>query len=146
MPRRGDEPAGLWSAGSQPLARPGQANLAKHTVFYRSAVGAKRMNLRIAIISLSLFDAAVLCFFYAAMWLPPADGSPTPSSNMSAADSLTTIALSLMFLVSAAPALLLAIRGRSLKTALILASAFPVALALLFIVALSWLPSLHYLS
>jgi hypothetical protein len=115
-------------------------------VLYRDAVGAARMILRIAVISLSLFDAAVLCLFYAAVWLPAADVYATPSSDTNTAESLTAITISLMFLVSGAPALVLGIRGRCLKIALALAFAFPVALAILFVMILSGLTPLLYLS
>jgi hypothetical protein len=94
------------------------------------------MILRIAIISLCLFDAAVWLLVVCA----------TRSSDSNTPDYLTAIIISLMFLVSGVPAVVLAVRGRSLKIALALTFAFPVALALWLVMILSLLGTLPYAS
>jgi hypothetical protein len=96
------------------------------------------MVLRLITIALSVFAAVIsmLAVFVLA----------APSSDGDAADYLGALIVSLIFLVTGAPALFLAIRDRSPKIALSLALTFFVMLIVLLAVMSSALAPLRQLS
>ena len=87
------------------------------------------MKLRNATIIVCLVDAAVWIFVAFATFM---SGSDAATKGLEEAAGLIVTAL---FLVTGAPALALALLGRAPITALVLALAFPVAFAALFVAA-----------
>jgi hypothetical protein len=85
------------------------------------------MTLRFATLIVSLLDLAAWIFICYATFL---SGSDQATKGL---DNDAGLAVTALFLMTGAPALVLALKGRAPKTALTLALAFPAAFAVLFV-------------
>jgi hypothetical protein len=85
------------------------------------------MPLRLATLIISLLDLAAWIFNCSVTFL---SGSDQATKGL---DNAAGLAVTALYLVTGAPALVLVLKGRAPKTALALALAFPAAFAVLFI-------------
>jgi len=85
------------------------------------------VGLRIVTIIVSVLDFVAWIFIASATFL---SGSDQATKGL---DSVAGMAVTALILVTAAPALVLALKGRAPKTALTLALAFPFTFAVLFV-------------
>jgi hypothetical protein len=85
------------------------------------------MTVRLATIIVSLLDFVAWIFTASATFL---SGSDQATKGL---DNVAGMAVTALVLVTGAPALVLALKGRASKTALTLALAFPATFAVLFI-------------
>lgn len=106
------------------------ADRASYAAIHRvHSAGLREMTVRTVAILLGIVDAAVWLLAVVALLMSGSD--PATKGLDDAAAAIVTA----LFLVTGAPALGLAMTGRSPKTALILALIFPAALAVLFVAA-----------
>jgi hypothetical protein len=92
------------------------------------------MALRLTTIIIALLDIAVILFAVSVTFL---SGSDAATKGLDNAAGWAALAL---FLLTAAPALVLVAKGRAPRTALAFALAFPVAIVAFFVVVVATLP------